>query len=718
MSDKRKLTIDADRNRRFPGLSFDFAEAVVAGARTPASLPTRLALAAEWAEKRPVTLWALLALAAGLVALAGLPWLPKPRQSAGGDPLGIQAVMALTFDSSPLRWITGPSIDERSYRPLCMLLHWLEFRAWGTNDASYCFFSACVHIANAILLALLTAALAGGPRLGRAVPGLAAALFFAGSPFADSTVLDSIIGFWPSQSDGCALLFAQVGLLLLVSHLRTGRRASFAGAMMFLAAATWFKEIAYAAILIAAGLAMSPVGTVARPERSGKAARLIFLGAGLWALRYCALNGTTAYAPPADLSRVLRTFIPIAAGDLGLSWPLWSALVGLAVASLLRARSVHRHAPITAGCAAAVTAALILGAEWGVFLFVDGWKSLFRGAGFWLGLGACVYAAYRGRVSRTLLLGWLLTAFIVSPFPLTRGWYGYWPQALGSAVQALALPYAFLFLLWLGRLRPPTVDLPPIGAERPIPASRLALAAALMVPVFACAAALWPRFPAVEERTTVEGSMTTTRLRLKGGQPGSRPALLIAPASDFPVYWDRSDRRTSVAEGLARLGYEVCVVHPVEGKTFGADHIAEYAAAMKTSSAGVAAVGWGRGANAAVELSMKRAEQPDMHIKTFAAFLDREAVKNLPAANPLAQVRTASTSCPKLYVAIASEDRSQAEPAVRRLKKRLEAAGGHLQLNVPYNTGPIFPNEPNHWKRSLDLCIEFLVRELPPPPTP
>ena len=159
---------------------------------------------------------------------------PVPTKTIGGDPLGIQTVMALSYDSSPLRWLTGASIDERSYRPFCMLLHWLEFRYWGTHDVYYCWLSAFIHLTNAFLLAVLTAMLVRGPLLLRTSLGLAASAFFASSWWGSLFVNHSIVAFWPAQSDACALLFALIGLILLVSvtyavaALRVARRGALA----------------------------------------------------------------------------------------------------------------------------------------------------------------------------------------------------------------------------------------------------------------------------------------------------------------------------------------------------------------------------------------------------------------------------------------------------------------------------------------------------------
>src|SRR5437016_5750208 len=93
-----------------------------------------LSAAADFAESHPLITWTVLAVISLLVAICGMADWPVATKTNGGDPLGIQTVMALSYDSSPSRWVTGPSIDERSYRPLCMLLHWLEFRYWGTHD--------------------------------------------------------------------------------------------------------------------------------------------------------------------------------------------------------------------------------------------------------------------------------------------------------------------------------------------------------------------------------------------------------------------------------------------------------------------------------------------------------------------------------------------------------------------------------------------------------
>ena len=103
---------------------------------------------ANAAESRPRFAAAIFALAAVWAALSGVPGWPRVQNSEGGDALGIQAVMALSFERSPLFWFLNPSIDERSFRPFRMLLHWLEFRLWGIRDASYLWVSVSIHVAN------------------------------------------------------------------------------------------------------------------------------------------------------------------------------------------------------------------------------------------------------------------------------------------------------------------------------------------------------------------------------------------------------------------------------------------------------------------------------------------------------------------------------------------------------------------------------------------
>ncbi len=723
-----------------------------------------------WLEARPALAWSGMLLLAIAVAADGIPYWPQAGWAGGlpgntmhgGDALGIQAVMAFADRRQIWEWLTGPSIDERTYRPLMTLVHWLEFQWWGTRDVRYSWLSIGLFLANTALLAALAARVAAGGLATRLLVGLSAAALFAGRWFADDYLLQWIFSYWPAQSDAFSLGLSLASLLLLLEFLDRGGAAWLAACLATLVAAAWFKEIALvaAAMGILLTLRRGRHGQVAMAGIGATAAALVLA-------RVLALRGELHYQPNTDAGRFQR----LVAGpwgtayDLVVYWPLCAAAIVLLVAGLLRWRSVPPGRVLLAAGAALLAASQLLGGHLLLFAVPPyTGKTLDAAIGvlvFWAGLRELP----RRRGAQMFAVGWLLAAYVISPYRLALSWYQYWPLALRAALIALLLPEAVRLLAWLlGRSGAPTEHVAAAalkGARRVPDRPRRRRVPAL--PLALLVGAILLSIPAIQRPNSQPVPMPLSRFGPYSG-PGSerlvvnrprevgprarRPAVLIlggeaAPTGRWSIH--------RLAQGLARLGYvtacpdQDAARRRLVSETAARQAVRRLRAAADDSDHGplrrdaIAVFGWDQGGRLACRVVMEPGTpdsdpdvrhlsgqafcavnlggKPDDHLLQRLKRPPQSARQSLP---PLPEVSGPATRAPRpaLYFAWGEGD----APALLEEFRAVEAAarGGpwEVQLYQDASRGPLFPRRGRYWKGSLDLAIEFLFRVMPPPPVP
>jgi hypothetical protein len=217
-------------------------------------------------------------------------------------------------------------LPDGFYRPIGFLSLWIDWRMFGDALGWYHLQSVGLHVANALLVAVL------GRGLGykRSV-ATAAALVFAVAPATFETVL------WPAaRFDLLAAFFSLIAFCLALRYARAGGLAVLFAMCASIALALISKESAYAAPLLLIVLWLR-----AAPEETKRWARAIscafLVAAAAVALRFLILGGIGGYGSLhfALTWKTLATLLvraPLAcqmAVDATTRWPLW---VGAAVA--------------------------------------------------------------------------------------------------------------------------------------------------------------------------------------------------------------------------------------------------------------------------------------------------------------------------------------------------------------------------------------------------
>lgn len=699
----------------------------------------------ESAEERPATAWTLMLTVALLMAIcstwqiASDMWsrLNAAKTFHGGDPLGIQAVMAFADRAQIAGWLAGPSIDERTWRPLCTLFHWLEFQLWGTNELAYLKLSFVLHALNVPLISAVAARLAPG-RLGlRIIIGLSAAIFLVSTPFADTTIQDWMLGYWPAQSDMISLTLSLLGFILLPSWLGSGSRIMLAATLMAFIASALFKEMAYAAIV---GAMMFSVGNGERGRRT-----ITALGAVLALLviaRCLALAGYGVYRPTTDLVRILRVLLPldfVSGTEAG--WPAWAAAFGLVAFVAMRTSNVLRRWSWLGAVASVFLAAQWLGGYFAMALISSDAAILLVFA------FVCLRLWVRRPDIRAISAVWIVATWAIAPFQVALRWHFYWPDAFRCTLQAVLLPEVIgLFLVTAGfaklRGEHASVIAP---ARHTVSGGRIRLRSWLMpcvaFVILAAMLLLAPWIKAIGYRNSVEqwtlapslGSPAwTARVsRRRAAANRDRIPVIFLTGPEFKREGNPSMERLQT--GLARLGFLVFRLEgqPERSRAIAALHwIRSHAADLRANPNSIALMGWGDGARIALEVgySGSNGESTEPPLQCVVAFAARDPDKLLqqdilaahpPKALPPSGADRPDVSLPpNLFLACSREDLARAEPRFDEVKRRLVNAGRKAALYAPADSQGVFPLEKSYWKHSLDLALEFTAQSLNPPPVP
>ena len=115
-----------------------------------------------------------------------------------------------------------------------------------------------------------------------------------------------------------------------------------------------------------------------------------------------------------------------------------------------------------------------------------------------------------------------------------------------------------------------------------------------------------------------------------------------------------------------------------------------------------------------------RSGKSDLPVKCISACLDSSAITSIIESEDLKSDERTVTSSVTLpvYLACTNADWPRFKPLLGGFQHRYMPGGGIVRMCVPDNPGPVFPHEPNHWKRTLDLAIESLIVNAPPPSVP
>jgi hypothetical protein len=252
---------------------------------------------------------------------------------------------------------------------------------------------------------------------------------------------------------------------------------------------------------------------------------------------------------------------------------------------------------------------------------------------------------------------------------------------------------------------------------------------ACVVVLFGCGAfALLPPPSDIETRIEQDERVRATWIGTSGRGAANGPCIVVLPGKDYPALWDRRDSATSVSSGLARLGYLLCVLQPEGGPgtlPLSSKELEGWLHARNWPEAGIALVGWSDDSYTALEAGWPElwsGEQEGL-FRCVGGFLNGGGIEaleqrlksRLHAKDDFAKsVHDVRTEAPPIYLSCSREDKPRLDSFMGRLRRESPNPISMPVINVPYNAGPVFPHEPNHWKRSLDLWIDFLFRYCPP----
>ncbi len=152
-------------------------------------------------------------------------------------------------DSWILDWLTGPWVGKEMfvyYRPITSLAWWLEYYAFGENQAAWQCVSLLLYLGGVTFLFLLICRIFGA--------GLPAFLGTAVWAFREKT--DLIIQWTPAQTDLLAGFFALSALYFWDKFLIERKQSLLAGALILAILALGSKEVALVLPLVGAALSV------------------------------------------------------------------------------------------------------------------------------------------------------------------------------------------------------------------------------------------------------------------------------------------------------------------------------------------------------------------------------------------------------------------------------------------------------------------------------
>ncbi len=306
-------------------------------------------------------------LAAGIVALAGLLYLPTLRYDFVWDDRGLIAENRDLLAPAPFEffgqsfthwWANQGRIPHQYYRPLVVSSFWLDQRLWGLRPLGFHLTNVLLNCGVGVLVVLVLAEL-----LAAFWPVLLGGLAFALHP----THVESV-AFVSDRTDLMMALFVLSAFLALLRYRRRPAAGMFILTMLSFAAALFCKETA-ALFPVLAFFVLLP--ELRQPDRRGRALVLVGAMAGVvvayLVARAAALTGTPpswgevgpgmrfmlavnafgryAFVSVVPFDRRIRFTDPQAVAAFG--WPTVAAVVALAGLAWMVVR--FRRQPAGAG---------------------------------------------------------------------------------------------------------------------------------------------------------------------------------------------------------------------------------------------------------------------------------------------------------------------------------------------------------------------------------
>ncbi|MBI3910952.1 MAG: hypothetical protein HY320_08470 [Armatimonadetes bacterium] len=351
-----------------------------------------------------------------------------------------------------LGWWIGPWISEeegvpdtRHYRPLTSTLFYLQYRLWGERDDLYCWLSLLLHLTNVVLVALLTAHLAGGPLWARLGLGGGAVVLFGSPWLANDTVISWELTWWPAQMDLGSLAFSLLSLILVKHFLHTGEHRWLYAAVAAFSVAVLFKEIAYVVAPMACLLALEARARWRPVAAAYGIALALLIGARLLALSGSLNTGAHFTGWP-------RYFALIAAPQVALlliikgMWPqLAGAILGVVAFVLLARTRIRLWAAAAAGALPTLAGTCFAVGHMLILFDTTALRTLLN-LMTWLTAAALAIRAWRRPAVAALTVGFLLTALVVGWYPYIYAYRRYWVLALQSALVALLVAEGWDFV--------------------------------------------------------------------------------------------------------------------------------------------------------------------------------------------------------------------------------------------------------------------------------
>lgn len=340
----------------------------------------------------------------------------------------------------------GPMLHGHGYfRPLTSMLFVLQYRLFGENDRLWTLFSIPFHLGVVALLFVTTLRFSPGPLPRQLAAAAIGTILLAAPGFADRSVQNWVICWWPAQHESLSLIFGLGMLCATDAHCRAPNRANALAAVGLFFLAICVKEMGYLPAMVSCLLLL-------RARRWPLLLTIAACGLAFFAYRHAVLGPlayqTNGFRRAALWQRPLAEWDHLIQQLLRARNHLLFSAVATAVALALRRRG-RADRILAAAASYLLPAALIEGAPW-ESMFITGLLATLGLAVLAALTAGLILAIRRARVLECVLFYTLSVAATIG-FPPNFAWYRYWWTVSGAMLAAIA----FTELgqrLWVGGL--------------------------------------------------------------------------------------------------------------------------------------------------------------------------------------------------------------------------------------------------------------------------